>query len=258
VALAIHPPLMEVGVFWLFRINKGIYNRFNGSLQSLRNMNDLESLNIENTDIDHGLEYLPLKKLNDFRYSFDKRLNSHKDLENSQQQLSQANEETANKQLEIEIEKQHSQDLNNWYRRLLADNDTEYRDKLGNEVLQLNQQNQQQTAEIENFANSLELNQQLTGKIIEKQAQEIVSLRSKDLTSQIVSKASELKRLISAIKNKVGAGFAKTIDLLLNAQIAIIKEGENSVFNQGQLAACRSILEGQLTDEEIQLLLNKQ
>lgn len=40
------------------RINKGIYNCFAGSLEPLKNLNNLETLEIANTDIDSGLEYL--------------------------------------------------------------------------------------------------------------------------------------------------------------------------------------------------------
>lgn len=41
------------------KFNLGIYNRFTGSLQSLKDLEDLEYLNIANTDIDSDLEYLP-------------------------------------------------------------------------------------------------------------------------------------------------------------------------------------------------------
>src|SRR5207248_2474360 len=41
------------------RVEKGIYNRFTGSLESLKNMSKLNELDISNTDIDSGLEYLP-------------------------------------------------------------------------------------------------------------------------------------------------------------------------------------------------------
>jgi len=41
------------------KINRGIYNRFFGSLEPLKNMNRLELLEIINTDLDSGLEYLP-------------------------------------------------------------------------------------------------------------------------------------------------------------------------------------------------------
>lgn len=41
------------------RINKGICNRFTGSLEFLKNMPKLELLNIANTDLEKGLEYLP-------------------------------------------------------------------------------------------------------------------------------------------------------------------------------------------------------
>lgn len=40
-------------------INKGIYNRFSGSLAPLRDLNKLYSLNISNTDLNNGIEYLP-------------------------------------------------------------------------------------------------------------------------------------------------------------------------------------------------------
>jgi len=41
------------------RIKKGIYNRFTGSLEALRNLTKLESLDISNTDLNGGLEFLP-------------------------------------------------------------------------------------------------------------------------------------------------------------------------------------------------------
>lgn len=41
------------------KIQRGIYNRFVGSLESLKNMTKLKHLNISDTDIDSGLEYLP-------------------------------------------------------------------------------------------------------------------------------------------------------------------------------------------------------
>jgi len=41
------------------KIKKGIYNRFTGSLEFLKDLTRLERLSIKNTDIDSGLEYLP-------------------------------------------------------------------------------------------------------------------------------------------------------------------------------------------------------
>ena len=41
------------------KIDEGFYNRFYGSLKHLKNMDKLEILNINATDIDEGLEYLP-------------------------------------------------------------------------------------------------------------------------------------------------------------------------------------------------------
>ncbi|CAG8486286.1 4900_t:CDS:10, partial [Racocetra fulgida] len=42
------------------RISQGIFNRFTGSLGPLKNLGKLENLDIINTDIDGGLEYLPV------------------------------------------------------------------------------------------------------------------------------------------------------------------------------------------------------
>jgi hypothetical protein len=41
------------------KVNQGICNRFYGSLEFLRNITKLEELDVNNTDIDSGLEYLP-------------------------------------------------------------------------------------------------------------------------------------------------------------------------------------------------------
>ncbi|RHZ36473.1 HET domain-containing protein [endosymbiont GvMRE of Glomus versiforme] len=41
------------------RINQSIYNRFYGSLEHLKNMSELEELDIDNTDLNEGVEHLP-------------------------------------------------------------------------------------------------------------------------------------------------------------------------------------------------------
>jgi len=50
--------------------NQDIYNRFSGSLRPLQSLGKLKSLNISNTDIDSGLEYLP-ESVKDFSCSAD-------------------------------------------------------------------------------------------------------------------------------------------------------------------------------------------
>jgi len=50
-------------------IKEGIYNKFYGSLEPLKNMNKLKTLDIDNTDIDSGLEHLVVDNLFDFTYS---------------------------------------------------------------------------------------------------------------------------------------------------------------------------------------------
>jgi len=48
-----------IGTTDINRIGQGIYNRFYGSLYSLRNLSKLKELSICSTDIDDGAEYLP-------------------------------------------------------------------------------------------------------------------------------------------------------------------------------------------------------
>jgi len=48
-----------IGTTDINKIEQGIYNRFYGSLYSLRNLNKLKELSICSTDIDDGAEYLP-------------------------------------------------------------------------------------------------------------------------------------------------------------------------------------------------------
>ncbi|CAI2182466.1 9784_t:CDS:2, partial [Funneliformis geosporum] len=48
------------------RIDKNIYNRFFGSLEELKNFTNLVELDINATDIDSGLEYLPTENLSTF------------------------------------------------------------------------------------------------------------------------------------------------------------------------------------------------
>lgn len=58
------------------KINQNIYNRFTGSLKPLRNLTKLKHLDISNTDIDLGIEYLPRNNLEQFDHSFTKRPDS--------------------------------------------------------------------------------------------------------------------------------------------------------------------------------------
>ncbi|CAG8663654.1 18913_t:CDS:2 [Rhizophagus irregularis] len=54
------------------RIQLGIYNQFHGSLKPLKNLIKLESLSINNTDIEFGLEFLP-DSIKNFRCLADQR-----------------------------------------------------------------------------------------------------------------------------------------------------------------------------------------
>jgi len=49
---------LKIGNHDQIKISQGIYNRFTGSLEPLQGLSKLEYLDISNTDIDSGLEYL--------------------------------------------------------------------------------------------------------------------------------------------------------------------------------------------------------
>ncbi|CAH1756449.1 3920_t:CDS:10 [Entrophospora sp. SA101] len=57
------------------KIQKGIFNRFTGSLEFLKDLTMLKRLDIRNTDIDSGLEYLP-NSVKEFHCSTDERKES--------------------------------------------------------------------------------------------------------------------------------------------------------------------------------------
>jgi len=50
---------LEIGKTDKNKVNQNIYNRWVGSLKPLKDLSELKELNINNTDIDRGLEYLP-------------------------------------------------------------------------------------------------------------------------------------------------------------------------------------------------------
>ena len=61
--LSVFSPLINLKTLWIDnhdkeKIQQGIYNRWVGSLKPLRNLLKLKKLDISNTDIDSGLEYL--------------------------------------------------------------------------------------------------------------------------------------------------------------------------------------------------------
>ncbi|CAG8832589.1 24449_t:CDS:2, partial [Racocetra persica] len=51
------------------KIEQGIYNRFTGNLECLKNLSKLERLSIQNADIDRGLEFLP-RSIQEFHLVF--------------------------------------------------------------------------------------------------------------------------------------------------------------------------------------------
>ncbi|GES86222.1 hypothetical protein GLOIN_2v1474482 [Rhizophagus clarus] len=92
-----------------------------------------------------------------------------------------------------------------------------------------------------------------------KLKQEIARLKLNELSPQARKDKSELEQQINFAKNKVESNFKKIIDLLLETQKQIIGENDFLVRTQltGQLNAYLSILEGNLSKQELQALLDK-
>lgn len=94
---------LSVGNYDNKKISQGIYNRFHGSLEYLENLKELVKLDISGTDIDCGLEYLPINKLKNF-YCARKRSGARIEeiksiLELSEQEALSKNEEDNNNKI---------------------------------------------------------------------------------------------------------------------------------------------------------------
>jgi Leucine-rich repeat (LRR) protein len=82
------------------QINRGIYNRWNGSLTPLRHLQYLEELDINSTDISLGLNDIPLNNLQFFLFgSYDRQgagVNNLKTMLNVEEDLAKSEETTHN------------------------------------------------------------------------------------------------------------------------------------------------------------------
>ncbi|PKY37516.1 hypothetical protein RhiirA4_438731 [Rhizophagus irregularis] len=95
---------------------------------------------------------------------------------------------------------------------------------------------------------------------LDKLKQEIARLRLNELVPQVQKKKSELEQQINNTKNSVETSFKKVIDLLLETQKQIITGKKDPLVQAqftGQLNAYLSILEGNLSKQELQALLDK-
>jgi len=70
---------LQVGTYDKERIEKNVYNRFFGSLEYLKDLNKLKELDISNTDINYGVEYLP-NSITEIYYSTERPENKLKEI----------------------------------------------------------------------------------------------------------------------------------------------------------------------------------
>ncbi|RIA90304.1 hypothetical protein C1645_876161 [Glomus cerebriforme] len=94
---------------------------------------------------------------------------------------------------------------------------------------------------------------------LSKLKQEIARLKLNELTPQAQKEKSDLEQQITNSKNKVENSFKDIIDLLLETQVQIIGKNEPLVQAQltGKLSAYLGILERNLSEQELQVLLDK-
>lgn len=89
--------------------------------------------------------------------------------------------------------------------------------------------------------------------------QEIKKLKLDDLSPEVKVEKGLLEKLIIDKKSKVISHSEKVLELLLQTQRqAIEQKEEDDPFVQGQLTAFSSLLQEELTSQELQSLLNKQ
>ncbi|RIA90303.1 hypothetical protein C1645_770180, partial [Glomus cerebriforme] len=94
---------------------------------------------------------------------------------------------------------------------------------------------------------------------LSKLKQEIARLKLNELIPQARKEKSDLEQQIANAKNKVENSFKKIIDMLLETQKQIVGKNDPLVQAQltGKLSAYLSMLEGNLSEQELQTLLNK-
>ncbi|CAB4397873.1 unnamed protein product [Rhizophagus irregularis] len=94
---------------------------------------------------------------------------------------------------------------------------------------------------------------------LDKLKQEIARLTLNELVPQAQKKKSELEQQINDAKNKVEGSFKNIIGLLLETQKKILGENDPPVQAQltGQVNAYLSVLEGNLSKQELQALLDE-
>ncbi|CAH1764675.1 6868_t:CDS:2, partial [Entrophospora sp. SA101] len=170
------------------------YNRFNGSLEPLKNMSRLNLLDISNTDIDSGLEYLP-DRVNDFRclanIKKDARLRYQARqllkadfLQAKDQQIQKLEEEL---QLERETNQESAEIMDDFYRMAPPREDLALKnilEKISEDYLELSLENRELKKENEKLRENLELIKELAeAKIDEQQTQ--ISQQSQQLQAKI-------------------------------------------------------------------------
>lgn len=224
------------------QIKKGIYNHFIGSLQPLQKLTNLKTLNVKNTDINEGLEYLP-DSLEKFIFSAELR------------------KEAKVKKIE-QILKYYNNDIKKWRKvnktrqaeellkeeASMSSSITNYEPST-NEVANWEVQAQELQSQLNELNNIICPENDFNFTNLKK---EIQRLKAKELIPQWQNKKSQLTDLTTTLQNKVGNELKSIVALYLQIQEQMIsQEQENNTFTQGQLTAYQSILGQKVSEKEL-------
>ncbi|KLL03457.1 MAG: hypothetical protein MRECE_16c025 [Mycoplasmataceae bacterium CE_OT135] len=154
-------------------------------------------------------------------------------------------------QNELNIEKDHAQDMDNWYRKLINEN-------LTNELLQSQRENQQKSRLIDELESELENKIEILKQIAEAEIKDNLKLFVK-----VQDKKKELKQLKTGIKDKLESELQKTfLNNLLTAQEQLIyledASQQSRLPSEKQLQRAKNNLINKLSEEEIDSLCQLQ
>ena len=261
------------------RIERGIYNRFYGSLECLQELSDLEELGISNTDIDSGLECFLASKLKRIYCEVQKKDIGCKKI---QRQLKEKLGRTSKyydfaiwkkSQVGGQVSSSSSTKTSIYSSTSASLSPTSYQslirmsnEKLSSEIssgLGLVVIDNDFTFSPQNHSDIKELEKQisfLNNRIIELEIElenkKSLERENKELKVKLKKVESEL--LLNSIKNKLNEEDWELVESLLEAQIELLMNSESSSFAQKQLIRIKRSLIKKVTEEEIQTLLSKQ
>lgn len=232
---------------------------FVGSLESLQNLSELACLNIADTDIDSGLEYLP-NSIEYFYCLIDKRKNARCQviydlLVGEEQGEIEFDEMKAGEEYE-EIKYKR---IKNFDEKLLVIKNRAkerfhhlFRDELteqSNKIKELTEKLHLSQSQLQQLSDLILPNQVYDFFTLKKEVQRI---KTNELAPSLQNKRQELEQLITDAKNQLSEDLKSTLELYCQT----LTEEDNSL-KEGKLAAYQTILQAKLNKEELKTISSK-